>query len=85
MGNLLLNDLDEDAAQQERARWYRFFDDVREPVTSGKVQTSDVGQLEDLANEFLELLGQDLLRRLAPEYERGGRLDEVIGQTYQRI
>jgi superfamily I DNA/RNA helicase len=85
MGNLLLTGLDEDATHELRARWYRFLDETRERVKSGTVETADVGELQNLANEFLELLGQSLIRGLAPEYEHGGRLDEVIGQTYQRI
>jgi superfamily I DNA/RNA helicase len=54
-------------------------------VKSNRLETSDVGELQNSANEFLELVGQDLLRGLAPEYEHGGRLDEVIAETYQRI
>lgn len=85
MSSLLLTGFDEDATQDLRARWYRFLDDKRALVKSGGIQSLDIGELQRLANEFLELLGQDLLRGLAPEYELGSRLDEVIAQTYQRI
>jgi ATP-dependent exoDNAse (exonuclease V) beta subunit len=85
MCNLLLTGIDEDATQDLCARWYRFLDDKRELLKSGRIKSSDLGEMKRLANQFLELLGQVLLRGLAPEYEHGGRLDEVIGQTYQRI
>ena len=49
------------------------------------LKTSEIDELKTVTDEFLELVGRDSLRGLAPEYEHGDRLDEVISETNKRI
>ena len=82
MAELLATGLDEDAAYELRARWHRFIDGARERVRQEPV---DAGALRKAAIEFLTLLGREAVSALSADYERGSRLDEVIGQTFARI
>jgi len=85
MDVLLVTGLDEDAVYEQRARWHRFIDDARERVRHGGAEAMNTGALRKLADEFLELLGGEVMAALSADYEHGNRLDEVIAQTFDRI
>lgn len=82
MAVLLATGLDEDAAYELRASWHRFIDGAREQTRQADI---DAGALRKTANEFLALLGREAVAALSADYERGGRLEEVIAQTLKRI
>ncbi|MBA4175304.1 MAG: DNA helicase UvrD [Leptothrix sp. (in: Bacteria)] len=82
MAVLLATGLDEDAAYELRASWHRFIDGAREQTRQADI---DAGALRKTANEFLALLGREAVAALSADYERGGRLEEVIAQTLERI
>ena len=79
---LLVTALGEDAAYELRADWHRFIDGAREQTRQDEI---DAGALRKAANEFLALLGREAVAALSPDYERGGRLEEVVAQTFDRI
>lgn len=85
MDTLLLSAMDDDAAYESRARWHRFIDDARARV--GTVASPGPGAplMCELAEEFLERVGRELVAGLSADYERGPRLDEVVEQTLARI
>ena len=85
MDVLLATGLDEDVAYEQRARWNRHIDCTRNQMRRGGSATYDSAALGKLASEFLILLGRDAIAALSADYERGGRLDEVIAQTLDRI
>jgi superfamily I DNA/RNA helicase len=85
MNVLLATGLDEDAAYEQRAQWQRFIDNVRDQLRRGSADSRDIGVLRKLASEFLDLLGREFVAALSADYERGTWLDEVIGQTFDRI
>jgi superfamily I DNA/RNA helicase len=85
MNVLLIMGLDEDAAYELRARWRRFIDDARNRVRQDGAEATNNDALHKLVDEFLELLGRDVIAALSADYERGNRLDEVIAQTFDRI
>ncbi|MGA7291240.1 MAG: ATP-dependent helicase [Terriglobales bacterium] len=76
---------DEDAAFEHRARWNRFLDDCRGRIRRGALDASSVAELRAVADEFIELMGKHSLAALSADYEAGGRLEEVIKQTHDRI
>lgn len=82
MAVLLATGLDEDAAYELRAGWHRFIDSAREQARQDAI---DSVALRKIANEFLALLGREAVAALSADYERGGRLEEVIAQTFDRI
>ncbi len=82
MAVLLATGLDEDAAYELRARWHRFIDASREQTRQGGL---DAATLRKTANVFLALLGREAMAALSADYERGGRLEEVIALTFERI
>jgi superfamily I DNA/RNA helicase len=85
MNVLLATGSDEDATYEQRARWNRFLDDCRVRMRQGSPDASNVTDLRAIANEFLDLIGQNSLATLSADYERGGRLEEVIAKTHDRI
>lgn len=85
MNTLVATGSDEDASYESRAKWNRFLDDARERRRDGELDASRGTTLQAIANEFLALIGQDALRALSADYERGERLQEVITQTHARI
>jgi superfamily I DNA/RNA helicase len=85
MNILSTTSFNEEATYELRARWHRLVDRSRESVRQGLLDTSDPSSLGRISNEFLEFLGRESLAALAPDYERGGRLDEVIAQTHERV
>jgi len=85
MDVLLATGLDEDASYLLRARWHRFIDDVRDRLRRGSAEALNAHRLHKLAEEFLELLGREVMAALSADYEHGNRLDEVIAQTFDRL
>ena len=85
MNALLAPGLDEDATYELRARWHRFIDDARRRVREGSLDASGTAALQEIADEFIGLLGREFLAALSADYERGNRLQEVIKQTFDRI
>ncbi len=79
---VLATGLDEDAAYEVRAGWHRFIDGAREQARQDDIVA---GALRKTANEFLALLGRATVAALSADYERGGRLEEVVAQTFDRI
>lgn len=79
---LLATGIDEDAAYELRAGWHRFIDCARAQARQDHI---DAGALRKAANEFLALLGRETIAALSADYERGGRLEEVVAQTFDRI
>jgi hypothetical protein len=58
---------------------------ARDRVRQGGAEASNAGALQNLGGDFLELLGREAMAALSADYEQGNRLDEVIGQTFDRI
>lgn len=85
MNVLPIMGLDEDTAYEVQARWRRFIDSARDRVRQGGAEATNASELQQLANEFLDLAGSEVMTGLSAEYERGNRLDEVIAQTFDRI
>jgi superfamily I DNA/RNA helicase len=85
MNALLATGSDEDATYEQRARWNRFLDDCRVRMRRGSLDASNATDLRAIANEFLDLIGQNSVATLSADYERGGRLEEVIAKTHDRI
>jgi superfamily I DNA/RNA helicase len=85
MNLLLATGSDEEATYEQRARWNRFLDDCRERMRQGTMDASNAVSLRAVADEFLKLIGPHCLATLSADYERGGRLEEVITQTHDRI
>jgi superfamily I DNA/RNA helicase len=85
MNALLAIGSDEDATYEQRARWNRFLDDCRVRMRRGSLDASNATDLRAIANEFLDLIGQNSVATLSADYERGGRLEEVIAKTHDRI
>jgi superfamily I DNA/RNA helicase len=84
--NVLLATSDEDATYEQRARWNRFLDDCRVRMRQGTTDASNAAAaLRAIADGFLGSIGQNSLATLSADYERGGRLEEVIAQTHDRI
>nr|WP_256099256.1 ATP-dependent helicase [Variovorax sp. SG517] len=82
MAVLLATGLDEDASYEQRARWHRFIDTSREETRQIEL---DAAALREIANAFLALLGRQFVAALSADYERGGRLEEVIELTLDRV
>jgi len=82
---LLATVLDEDAMYEQRTRWNSFLDDCRERARKGSLDASNAVALRAVADEFLQLIGSESLATLSADYERGGRLEEIITQTHERI
>ena len=85
MDALLMAGLDEDTSFEQRAIWNRFVDNGRESVREARLDPSSTAALRAIADEFLGLIGRHSLSALSADYERGGRLEEVITQTHDRI
>jgi len=81
----LASALDEDAAYEQRARWHRALDEARAEVRQDRVTTLGVEHLRQLIAPFLTLMGPAQLAGLSADYEHGGRFDEVVAQTFERI
>lgn len=82
---LLATVSDEDAMYEQRSRWNRFLDSCRERTRQGALDASSAVALREVADELIELIGPHSLAMLSADYERGGRLEEVITQTHERI
>lgn len=85
MDTLLLSALDDDAAYESRARWHRFIDDSRVRVGTVASPGPSATLICELAEEFLERAGREIVAGLSADYERGPRLEEVVEQTLTRI
>jgi len=84
MDFLLSAAIDDDDGYRLRTRWSRFIDDARTQLQVRLAGSPQIA-LEKITAKFLEVLGRNVLMGLSSDYERGGRLDEVIEQTHQRI
>lgn len=86
MVNLIMfNANGEDAEYEIRARWDRFIDQSRTRFLADGAALSDDGVLEALVHEMLSIVGRDAVVALAPDYERGTRLDDLIQSTLERL
>jgi superfamily I DNA/RNA helicase len=72
-------DLDEDDEYRARGKWSAFVDETRRRIKSGQIDVVVRDALASLAEELISALGRETVVALSPEYERAGRLEEVIG------
>lgn len=59
----------------------RFLAAKRGYLRHGTAERSDPADWEKVITEFLEVVTKPVLHALSPEYQKGNRLDEVVGQT----
>ncbi len=85
MNVLLETGLDEDSAYGLRGEWYRYVNDTRAYLLSGKGRQIDGVAMRNAATEFLERVGPEALTGLSADYEQGKRLEEIIAETFQRL
>ncbi len=75
---------DEAALHAARGGWNRFIEQSR-AATRGVQAKPIVDTVLEMAQEFVDQVGEAALSRLSAEYEHGGRLQEVIDYTYLRL
>lgn len=85
LDTLLSGATDDDAAYETRARWHRFIDEARTRAGTVASPGPAAPSMCELAEQFLQRAGRELVAGLSADYERGPRLDEVIEQTFARI
>lgn len=76
---------DEEREYQLRSRWDRFVTDTRRQIAAGDVDLADLGDLQTLVAALVGAVGRDNLIALSSDYAHGGRLDQLIEQTLERV
>jgi superfamily I DNA/RNA helicase len=71
---------DDESTERPYARLRRTIDEVR-----SKYMRNQHGTLRALVDHFLDFLGEDVLASLAPQYQQGQRLEEVIEEVHTRL
>jgi superfamily I DNA/RNA helicase len=71
---------DDDLAEQPYAELRRAIDHA-----CRQYKQNEHGTLRELGNRFLQFLGNDILVGLAPQYQQGHRLEELIEQVHTRL
>lgn len=73
--------LTEEMALRSARAASRFLAAKREQLRDGTAARSDLAEWENVIREFLDLVTRPVLHALSPEYQQGGRLDQLIGQA----
>lgn len=72
--------VDDEFIKQPYAELRRTIDEAR-----SKYRRNRHGTLRALVDHFLDFLGEDVLASLAPQYQQGERLEEVIEEVHTRL
>ncbi|MER2555039.1 MAG: ATP-dependent helicase [Thauera sp.] len=76
--------LDSEREYQARSRWDRFVAGIRQRIAVGETDLADLGDLQTIANELLDIVGRDAVVGLSPNYAQGGYLQQQIEATIGR-
>jgi len=76
--------LDPEREYQARSRWDRFVASVRQSISAGEVDLTDLDDLKTIANALLEIVGRDAVVALSPDYEQGDYLQKQVEATISR-
>lgn len=73
-------DADDEPSAQRYAQLRRMINEAR-----ARYRRNEHGTVRALVDRFLGFLGNDLLASLAPQYQQGRRLEEVIEEVHNRL
>lgn len=73
--------LTEETALRKARAVNRFLASTREELRDGTDSRSSFEEWKTVIFAFLQLVTEPVLRSLSPEYQHGGRLDQLVGQT----
>lgn len=76
--------LDLEREYQARSRWDRFVAGVRQRIAIGETDLADLGDLQTIVNELLDIVGRDAAVGLSPAYAQGDYLQQQIEATTGR-
>lgn len=85
MSVLIAMGIDEEAAYEKRSKWGRFFEQSRRAFRGNPAHPLNGDTMKMAAMTLLDMLGREAVTALSSDYERGGRLDEIQKQTFDRI
>jgi superfamily I DNA/RNA helicase len=77
-------ELDPEREYQSRSRWGRFVEGVRTGIAAGNTDLSDLGCLQSVITELLDLVGRETVVGFSPEYAQGDFLQSTIDKTIAR-
>lgn len=77
--------LDDEQQHRRRWRWDTFVQETRSRVADGTVDLATGEHRIRLAASLIEAVGRDRLVALSPEYAYGGRLDNLVEETLDRV
>lgn len=82
LSTLVSGATDDDAEYHATRHWHRYIEEARLRIRSTEV-SPDLAR--ELVNLFASEVGYPRLASLAPDYEHGPRLDEVLASTSERL
>jgi len=69
---------DDETLSVAHARWCRYIQDGRGRVAAGTLDGADPEQIRGLVDGFLDLVSREALAALSFDYQRGGRLEQLV-------